>query len=217
MFVVGFLVDLFIIRRLIGHPHFAVVILTISLGLVIRAIIGAIWGYEPQSIETPFAGQTALFGTSLDNNQLVLIGTTMLLCLILGLFFKTKWGLAIKASSQNQLAAYFVGIPVRRLYSMSWGIGAVVACAAGILLSSTVMIDPHTGLIGIKAFAAAVIGGLGSLPGAMIGGIIVGLIEQLAGSYLPTGSQETSAYIVMLILLFLRPHGLFSQVQLKKA
>ena len=100
---------------------------------------------------------------------------------------------------------------------MGWGIGAAVACTGGILLSSTVMIDPHTGLIGLKAFAAAVIGGLGSLPGAMIGGIIVGLVEQFAGSYLPTGSQETSAYIMMLLILFLKPHGLISQVQLKKA
>ena len=217
MFALAILLEIFLIRKLHGHPHFTVVILTIALGLVLRAIIGIVWGYEPRSVTLPIPSHISVFGDSWELGPMVLVSSTVLLCVLLGLFFKTKWGLALKAASQNQLAAYYVGIPVRGLYSLSWGIAAIVATVAGILLASNVMIDPHTGFIGIKAFAAAVIGGLGSLPGAMIGGIVVGIVEQFAGSFLPAGSQEIAAYVMMLLILLIKPHGLISQIQLKKA
>lgn len=217
MFILGYLLDRLLIRPLLGHPPFSVIILTIALGLVMKAIIGVVWGYEPRGLATPYAGKSTLWGMTIDHNQLVLMATTICLCLGLWAFFKfSKWGLAMRAASQNQLAAFYVGIPVRRLYSISWALGAVVGAIGGLLLSTTTMVDPHSGLIGLKAFAAAVIGGLGSLWGAMAGGLIVGVSEQLAGAYLPPGSQSSMAYILMILVLVTRPHGLIQQVQLKK-
>ena len=135
-----------------------------------------------------------------------------MLCGILFVFFsKTRVGVAMQASSQNQLAAYYMGIPVRRIFSLIWAIAAGVAAIAGILLSPVSMIDVNMGFLGIKAFAAAVIGGFGSIPGSVIGGVLVGIVEQLAGYYLPVGFQEVTSNVVLLGMLILRPQGLFAE------
>jgi branched-chain amino acid transport system permease protein len=126
-------------------------------------------------------------------------------------FSKTRLGVAMQAASQNQLAAYYMGIPVRNVFSMIWAISAGVAALAGILLSPVSMIDVNMGFLGIKAFAAAVIGGFGSIPGSVIGGVIVGIVEQLAGYYLPAGFQEVTSNVVLLGMLILRPQGLFAE------
>jgi len=140
-----------------------------------------------------------------------------LLCGVLYLFFsKTRLGVAMQASSQNQLAAYYMGIPVRTVFSLIWAISAGVAAAAGILLSPVSMIDVSMGFLGIKAFAAAVIGGFGSIPGSVIGGVIVGIVEQLSGYYLPAGFQEVTANVVLLITLIVRPQGLFAELMGKR-
>ena len=122
----------------------------------------------------------------------------------------------MQAASQNQLAAYYMGIPGKRLSSTIWAISAGVAAVAGVLMAPVALVEPQMGFLGIKAFAAAVIGGFGSLPGALLGGLIVGVGEQLAGGYLPQGFKETSAYLLMLVVLTVRPGGLFAQIQRKK-
>jgi branched-chain amino acid transport system permease protein len=148
----------------------------------------------------------------LGDDNLSIIAGTVLLCLVLYLFFaKTRLGVAMQASSQNQLAAYYMGIPVRNVFSMIWAISAGVAAVAGILLSPVSMIDVNMGFLGIKAFAAAVIGGFGSIPGCLIGGVFVGIVEQMAGYYLPAGFQEVTSNIVLLGMLFIRPQGLFAE------
>ena len=117
----------------------------------------------------------------------------------------------MQASSQNQLAAYYMGIPVRTVFSLIWAISAGVAAVAGILLSPVSMIDVNMGFLGIKAFAAAVLGGFGSIPGALVGGVVIGIVEQLAGYYLPAGFQEVTSNVVLLAMLILRPQGLFAE------
>ena len=142
---------------------------------------------------------------------------TPLLCGVLYLFFsKTRLGIAMQASSQNQLAAYYMGIPVRTVFSLIWAISAGVAAVAGILLSPVSMIDVNMGFLGIKAFAAAVLGGFGSIPGALVGGIIIGVVEQLAGYFLPPGTQDVTSNVVLLGVLVLRPQGLFGQTIRKR-
>jgi len=122
----------------------------------------------------------------------------------------------MQASSQNQLAAYYMGIPVKRIFSLIWAISALVAAVAGTLMAPISLVDPQMGFIGIKAFAAAVIGGFGSLPGALIGGMIIGSSEQLAGTYLPTGFQEITAYLIMFFGINLAPTGSFRPDSAKK-
>jgi len=209
----GFVLDVVIIRRVIGQPQFAVVMLTLGLGFIFRAAAGITWGYDSVGFDTPFTNRTInLNGLVLGQDNVSIIVGTVLLCGVLFVFFsKTRLGVAMQASSQNQLAAYYMGIPVRTVFSLIWAISAGVAAIAGILLSPVSMIDVNMGFLGIKAFAAAVIGGFGSIPGSLIGGVIVGVVEQLAGYYLPAGFQEVTSNVVLLGMLILRPQGLFAE------
>jgi branched-chain amino acid transport system permease protein len=218
MALLGYLLDRFVIRRMFGESQTSVVILTIALGFVIRFFAGLIWGHEPQTLQNPLAGKELAFGgLVLGMEDVAVIVVTVLLTWGLYVFFsKTKLGLAMQGASQNQLAAYYMGIPVRRVQGLIWALAGVVACVAGILFAAKGSVDPNAGLMGIKAFAAAVIGGFGSLPGALAGGLIVGVIEPFASRYIAAGYSQIAPYALLLAVLIFRPHGLFSQVRVKK-
>lgn len=219
MFGLSYGLQVVVIRQLFGQPQFAVVILTIALGFVLRFIAGFIWGHEPLNLETPFAGQILRFGgLTLSADEVIVIIVTAALMGGLYLFFqRTRLGIAMQASSQNQLAAYYMGVPVLRVHALIWGISGGIATVAGVMFAAKGAIDPSLGLLGIKAFAAAVIGGFGSLPGALAGGLIIGIVEPFSGRYLPPGYSQIAPYAIMLLVLIFRPNGLFSQIQAKKA
>ena len=218
MAILGALTERVMIRPMIGEPHFSVLMLTIGLGFILRAAAGAIWGNEPRSLDLPYAGGVIdLNGLIIGYENLVIVVGTALLCTLLFLFFRfTRLGIAMQAASQNQLAAFYVGIPVKGIYSLVWAISAGISAVAGILVAPVSLIDPLIGFIGIKAFAAAIVGGFGSLPGAIVGGLIIGIVEQFAGLYLPTGFSDVSAYVILLVMLLIRPEGIFATMQQKK-
>ena len=215
---VGYVTEVVVIRRIFGQPQFAVVILTIALGFVLRFIAGMIWGHEPQNLETPLAGESVQIGSLvLGMDELAVLVTTVVLVGALYLFFaRTRLGVAMQAASQNQLAAYYSGVSVKKVSALIWAISGMVATVAGVLFAAKGAIDPSAGLLGIKAFAAAVIGGFGSLPGALVGGLIVGLSEPLAARYIAAGYSQIAPYAIMLVVLVVRPNGLFAQIQQKK-
>ncbi|RPH41757.1 MAG: branched-chain amino acid ABC transporter permease, partial [Burkholderiales bacterium] len=156
-------------------------------------------------------------GLLLSVEQVVVIGSTALLCAILYAVFRySTVGIAMQASSQNQLAAYYMGIPVKRLNGLVWALAAAVAAVAGLLLAPITFVHVNMGFIGLKAFPAAVVGGFGSLPGAIVGGLIIGVVESLAGFYLPTGFKDIAPYIVVLAMLWFKPNGLFGEKLRKK-
>ncbi|MDE0450362.1 MAG: branched-chain amino acid ABC transporter permease [Gammaproteobacteria bacterium] len=229
-FFVGFLITLVVmvgfgmglertvIRPMIGEPPFAVLMLTIGLGFILRAVAGAIWGSGTRTLDVPFAGRVLeVGGVVLGYENLVVIGGTALLCIGLWAFFRySRIGIAMQAASQNQLAAYYCGVPVKRVTSLVWGISAAISAAAGVLVAPVMLIDPMMGFLGIKAFAAAIVGGFGSLPGAIVGGLLIGVVEQFAGLYLPAGLGEVSAFVILLVMLMARPQGIFASMQQKK-
>ena len=218
MGVLGYLFNWTILRHMFGQSQTSIVILTIAMGFIIRFAAGSIWTHEPTSLETPFAGQEVRAGgVVLGVNEVLIVIVTGILTALFYLFFsRTRLGLAMQAASQNQLAAYYMGIPVRQVHSLVWGLSGMVAAVAGILFASKGAIDPSTGLLGIKAFAAAAIGGFGSLPGALVGGLIIGLVEPLAARYGIAGVSQIAPYAILLLVLIFRPGGLFSQTQRKK-
>jgi len=145
------------------------------------------------------------------------IGATAGLSALLYAMFKySKLGVAMQAASQNQLAAYYMGIPVKRLNGLVWGLAAAVAAIAGLLLAPITFVHANMGFIGLKALPAAVVGGFGSLPGAIVGGVIIGVVEALSGFYLPEGFKDVAAYVVVLIMLMVKPNGLFGEKLRKK-
>ncbi len=218
MAIFGFTLDAVVLRRVIGQPQFAVVILTIGLGFIFRSAATLIWGPDIRTLGTPFSNSISQFGPIVipDVNLSIIGGTLAISGVMYGFFRYTKLGVAMQAASQNQLAAYYMGIPVRLVFSLIWAISAGVATVAGILLAPVSLIDPSTGFIAIRAFSAAVLGGFTSLPGAVLGGLIIGVIEQFSALYLDEGFKDVAAPVVALIVLAVYPQGLLGQRQRKR-
>ena len=220
MAVIGVLTERLVIRPILGQPAFSIVMLTIGIGYVARGAITMIPGIgtETHTLPVPYKDEVLKLGELvLSAEQLVVIGVTAVLCALLYALFRfSKLGIAMQATSQNQLAAYYMGIPVQRLNGLVWGLAAVVAAIAGLLLAPITFVYANMGFIGLKAFPAAVVGGFGSLPGAIVGGLIIGVVESLSGFYLPEGFKDTAAYIVVLVMLMVKPNGLFGEKLRKK-
>jgi branched-chain amino acid transport system permease protein len=176
------------------------------------------WGTDTHMLETPFRGEVVRAGgLVVAAEHLVIIAATVVLVATLYAFFRfSRVGIAMQAASQNQLAAYYMGIPVRRLNGLIWAISAAVAALAGLLLAPLTFVHVNMGFIGLKAFPAAVVGGFGSLPGAIVGGLVIGIVESMSGFYLPEGFKDIAAYIVVLLMLVVRPNGLFGDKLRKK-
>ncbi|MCH8249159.1 MAG: branched-chain amino acid ABC transporter permease [Proteobacteria bacterium] len=215
--VVGYLLDAQIMRRIIGQSSASIFILTVAFGFIFRSAAGMIWGWKTLTLSTPFGGTVTIAeGLTISSGRIAIIVATIILCSVLYLFFsKTRYGIAMQAASQNQLAAYYMGIPVKRLVSVTWAIGATIAAAAGALLAPVTQVDTTIGFLGIKALAGAIVGGFGSIPGALLGCLLIGIIEPFADYYFPA-IKGVSAYVVMLLVLFVRPEGLISQTFQKK-
>ena len=221
MGVIGMTLERLLLRPMIGEPPFAVLMLTIGLGFILRAVAGAIWGYEDKTLSTPYGGGVARWGEiSVGYENIAVVLGTLVLCGLVFVFFrKTRVGIAMQAASQNQLAAYYVGIPVKWIFALVWAMSAMISATAGILVAPLSLINPIMGFVGIKAFAAAIVGGFGSLPGAFLAGLMIGIVEQFAKHGLPSGLEgfsETTAYVILLIMLFIRPEGIFATMQRKK-
>ncbi len=217
---VGYVIERAVIQPILGQPAFSVVMLTIGIGYVLRGLVTMIpgMGTDTHTLAVPYKDLGFQWGALMINaEQAVVVGATASLCLVLYLLFKhTKLGIAMQAMSQNQLAAYYMGIPVKRLNSMVWALAAMVAAVAGLLLAPITFVHANMGFIGLKAFPAAVVGGFGSLPGAIVGGLVIGVVESLSGFYLPDGFKDTAAYIVVLVMLMVMPNGLFGETTRKK-
>ncbi len=216
----GLFIERLVIRPILGQPQFTIVMLTIGIAYILRGLITMIPGIgtETHTLPVPFKDQVlSAGGLLLSVEQLVIIGATALLCAVLYAVFRfTTVGIAMQASSQNQLAAYYMGIPVQKLNGLVWALAAAVAAVAGLLLAPITFVHVNMGYIGLKAFPAAVVGGFGSLPGAIVGGLIIGIVESLSGFYLPTGFKDIAPYIVVLLMLWFKPNGLFGEKLRKK-
>lgn len=220
MAMFGVLLERLIIRPILGQPAFSIVMLTIGIGYVARGLITMIPGIgtDTHTLPVPYKDEIWKVGTLVLNvEQMVVIAATSVLCGLLFAMFKySKMGIAMQASSQNQLAAYYMGIPVKRINGLVWGLASAVAAIAGLLLAPITFVHANMGFIGLKAFPAAVVGGFGSLPGAIVGGLIIGIVESLAGFYAPDGIKDIAAYVVVLIMLMVKPNGLFGEKLRKK-
>jgi len=131
-------------------------------------------------------------------------------------FSYSRLGEAVLAACENQVGAYLVGVPVPRVISLIWVMASVLAAIAGILIAPIVTLSPEMGLIGIKGFTAAVLGGVTSLPGAVAGGFLLGVIETSAGTYVSTAMKDATTFLLLVLVIILRPHGLFGLQSVKK-
>ncbi|MDH7796308.1 MULTISPECIES: branched-chain amino acid ABC transporter permease [unclassified Beijerinckia] len=211
--VLGFFLDRYVMRTIVGQPQFAGVMLTIALAFMLRGLVSMGFGPSSRSYPTPWTGHITHIGPIVVTDlNLVILAAALIVTALLFLFLRyTQLGVAIQASSQNQLAAYLCGIRVKRLNSLVWGLTAAMAAVAGLLLAPIALVDISLWFVVLKGLAALVLGGFGSIPGAIIGGLLIGLIEQFAGVYLPDGAKEMSAQLVLIVVLICWPRGLLGE------
>lgn len=188
------------------------VILTLGLALIFQGVIVYQWGAEPDRLPFPLSdsktwklGPVFISELSLGTFAVGLVGSLLLYLLVQ----KTRLGLAMRATSENLPAAQTLGIPTRMVLSVSWAVASVLGVVAGVFLAAALFLDPFFMLDPfLKGFAAAVLGGLNSLPGAVVGGLILGVAESLTGGYLTMQFKNTLAFVIIIVVLLVRPEGL---------
>ena len=216
--VLAYAVERFVIRRAIAATHWDVLIITLGLSLMFRAGAGLVWSHDEFPFPSFFADRPVMIGgVRLAPDAIGIIAAS--LALMAGLwvvFTRTRVGRAMRAVAQNQTAARLMGISVERVYSTSWVLAAVVGAVAGVLVAPVIFLSSKMGLIVVNGFTAAVIGGFGSMPGAVLGGMVLGVIENLAPLYLPSGIRYSVPFLVLIGILLVRPAGLLGRVQRRK-
>jgi branched-chain amino acid transport system permease protein len=214
----GVILERVVVRPIMDAPIFSIVIATIGASTVMRSSAGIIYGYDVLPLPTIFSKDPMRFGilnvTAMDFG---VIGFSLVIMLGLYLFFKlTKTGTAMRATAQSQTAARLMGVSVRRIFSLTWAISAAVGGVAGVLIAPIIYLDPNLGFIGVKAFAGAILGGFGSMPGAIVGGMLLGVIENLSGYFFNAGIKQVSTYVLLILVLVVRPIGLFGTAPVRK-
>jgi len=186
--LLGILIEVAILRPLVGETVFSVIMVTVGLSTLLRSVVGLIWGHDQYVFPSPFSQQTfRFFELVILPVELTTVVTVMGLFAMCYLFFKySKIGVAMRATAFNQKYAFLMGISVRKVFSLSWVMASVVASIGGILFASMSNLDTNMSLIGLKVFPAVVLGGIDSIGGAILGGLIVGLTENLAGEEDPS-------------------------------
>jgi branched-chain amino acid transport system permease protein len=218
---IGVLIEHFVLRPMIGEPVISVIMVTIGLSSILRAILGAIYGVSPLVAPQIIPETTVqLLGASVSINRLWAVALSLTLFVALTIFFRrTSEGIAMRAVADDQQAALSMGISVRRVWAIAWAIAAITAAVGGILLSSIFGgVGADIGRVGLLVFPVVILGGLDSIPGAIVGGLIIGLLQAFAGGYLPTelGLAEVLPFIVLVLILLVRPYGLFGQKMIER-
>ena len=209
--VFGLVLERLFIRPIIGAPEFTLVIATFAIGLIIRALIRIHWQDNNFFLPAPYAGPALAIGPLRVNpSYLVIIGTTLVLVCFLVLFFqRTKLGKAMRAAAVNQTGARLMGIRVGTVFGSAWALAAALGALAGLLLGPVVGINPELGQLIVKALVAAVIGGFGSLGGAVFGGLLLGVLETYAGALFGAALKEVIPFALLIAFLLVRPQGLW--------
>lgn len=217
-FGLGALVERFMLRPLAGQPMLSVVMATVGLGLVLKGLAGLVFGPDQRQLaellpRTPvFVGELLIPGGVWWT--FVVSVAIVLACMAYYRF--TRGGVAMRAAASSQANAYAVGIDVPFISALTWGLAACVGALAGVLVAALNNLTPHIGDVALSVMAVLIVGGMDSLVGALVGGLIVGWLQTLTGAYLGGSWREVMPYAVVLVVLLLRPHGLFGRREIER-
>ena len=210
-FIFGMAVERIFLRPIQGGPLISLMIMTLGLFMVLNGAAGWVWGFDPVSFPRAVSGRPIWIGDLIiTRDSILVLAVTIAMALALYLVLRfTMAGIAIRATSQNSRAARLMGVPVPKVYALTWGISAVLGAVAGILIAPTTFLSPSMmAEVQMKAFTAAVLGGFSSLPGAVVGGLLLGVLENLVAGYVSTELKSTFAFALIVVVLFIRPSGL---------
>jgi len=219
-FSLGFIIERFFLRPLIGEALIEVIMLTVGLAIMLKGLMLFIFGGDIHSY-VKFLPETLTFHLGPIEVPGVYVATFIVGLIFLGLFgffFKySSQGIYMRSVADNQPAAMALGVHVRRVFAMSWAIAALVCAMSGIVFGIINGINVHeVSAVGLKVFPVVILGGLDSIGGAILGGIIIGLLETFTGGYISSGLREVIPYIVLIVILMIKPYGLFGLVEIER-
>jgi branched-chain amino acid transport system permease protein len=221
--LLGLVIERGILRPLIGEPIISVIMVTFGFASVIRGFLNMTWGSDTRPFPALFSAQPFHLGpVPISPVHLWSFVAVMVLLAAFSLFFKFSLiGMAMRATADNQQVAQSLGVSVKWVFALSWCIATVVSALGGIILGSVRGgVDFSLAELGLKVFPVVILGGLDSIPGAIVGGILIGVLENLAGGYLDPilggGVKEVAPFVVLVIILMIRPYGLFGKVQIER-
>jgi len=221
--VLGVVLERVILRPLIGEPVISVIMVTLGLSSILRAIVQGVWGTDTRPFPSVFPSDPVMVGpVPISRGYLWSVGCVAVLLLVFTWFFRqARAGIAMRATAFSQQVALSMGISVRRIFALSWSIAAVVSAIGGILLGSIRGgVDGSLSFIGLKVVPVAILGGLDSIQGAIVGGVVIGVLENLSGGYLDPilggGVKEIAPFVALVLILMVKPYGLFGKVHIER-
>lgn len=228
--ILGLLVERIFLRPLIGEPILTVIMVTVGLSFLFRGLIGLTFGTDTMVFNPPvFPSEAIQFGNIVIGQVYVwsFIAAVVLLVVFVAFFRYTRWGLAMQATADDEMAALSIGISAKFVYALAWAIAFMAAGVGGALLGNINGVNVSVGYLGLLVLPAVVMGGLNSVPGAIAGGLIIGVLQNLAGGYLdnltiaginiiPGGAKDVFPFIVMTIALLFKPFGLFGWQRIER-
>jgi len=217
MILFGFGLERTMLRPLIGRPVVAVVMATIGLAAILRGLGPLLWGAETKPLPLPIPDEPLVWGP-LFVPPIQLLGALVSIAFlaIFGWFFlKSRKGIAMRAVADNQQVAMAMGIDVERYFALAWAMAGIVSALGGAVWGNLLGVDVHLALVGFKVFPVVILGGLDSIPGAIVGGLLVGIVENVAAGYVDPyvggGTKDFAPYVLMIVALMLRPYGIFGK------
>jgi branched-chain amino acid transport system permease protein len=214
----GVSVERLVLRPLIGQPTIAVIMVTIGLAQILAALIQLIWGTEPRTFPDFLPSDSVeVLGARVGQDRLWALGLRALALLAFGLFFtRSRHGIAMRAVADDQQAAMVMGISVRRTFALAWALAGVSAVVGGMLVANLTGVSQNVAGFGLLVFPVVILGGLDSIPGAVVGGAVIGLLTEYTGGYVGGGLQTVIPYIALVLILLVKPYGLFGQVRIER-
>jgi branched-chain amino acid transport system permease protein len=221
--VLGVLTERIFLDKLIGEPVLTVIMVTVGLSFFFKGTVELIWGTGTRVFAPPvFSIEPIRFGPLIIGRVYLwsFIAAIILLLIFVGFFKYTRWGLAMQATADDEMAAMSLGVSARFVYAAAWAIAFMAAGVGGTLLGNINGLNISVGYLGLLVLPAVVLGGLNSVPGAIVGGIIIGVLQNLCGAYLdkyfPGGVKEVAPFVFMVIFLLFKPHGLWGWERIER-
>jgi len=217
MIAFGFGLERIVLRPLIGRPIVAVIMATIGLAAILRGVGPLVWGAETKPLPLPLGDEPFVVGPLfIPPIQLLGAGVSLVFLAAFGWFFlRSRKGIAMRAVADSQQVAMAMGISVERYFALAWAMAGVVSALGGTIWGSLLGVDVHLSLVGLKVFPVVILGGLDSVPGAIVGGLIVGRAENVAAGYVDPyvggGTKDFVPYVLMIVALMVRPYGMFGR------
>ena len=221
MFLVGMLIERLALRRLAGRPIIMILMMTLGLDIFLRATTMTIWGGSGRPMRIGISDDPLFLGPLLLNRAYVVgAAVALVLFVIFVLFFRTWRGIVLKAISDDYIASWAVGVSVERGVALSWALSSMVATVAGVLFGSIQSVDQSLSLLLLKGITVAVLGGLDSLGGAILAGLLLGMLESVASGYLDPllggGTRDLVVAAMLILTIMIRPHGLFGRHDIER-